>query len=62
MVWVRPFADGLMSVEQLAAWYRRFGFTEIQVDPPLMVRQARVPARLYSPVRDAVHAAVRALH
>lgn len=37
---VRAYLNGMNS-EQLAAWYRKFGFEEIQAEPLIMARRPR---------------------
>lgn len=44
MLKVGAFDDGGMNNEQLAKWYGRFGFVEVQKEPAvLMARQAEHP-------------------
>ena len=41
LVVVKPFDDQELSQEQLAAWYQRLGFVEIQARPCVMARSPR---------------------
>ena len=43
LIHVQPFGDIELSRQQLAAWYARLGFVEIQFDPLMMARPPRAP-------------------
>lgn len=51
---VKPFSDGVMSASQLATFYSRFGFQDIQPDPRLMARMpGSTPRSGLTPVAEA---------
>lgn len=50
MIWPKPYGDDqAMNTEQLAQWYERFGFQQIQPEPPLMARMPGSTPRLLQP-------------
>lgn len=55
VLWPRPFGDIALSEAQLIAWYaRRFGFVQIQPDPPMMARMPNSTPRYLTPVATGV--------
>lgn len=60
LLWPQPWGDNIaMSRDQLTSWYaERFGFAQIQAEPPLMARMVGATPRLLrlNPVIEALHA------
>lgn len=52
LLWVRPY--GTMGERDLIAWYRKFGFEEIQQSPVLMARAARQVQAISEAAHDAL--------
>ena len=55
VLWPRPFGDIALSQTQLIDWYsRRFGFVQIQPEPPMMARAPDSTPRYMTPVASGV--------
>lgn len=56
VLWPRPYGDDIaLSQAQLIEWYaKRFGFWQIQPDPPLMARAPGSTPQFLNPRADAV--------
>ncbi len=56
VLWPRPYGDDIaLSQTQLVEWYaRRFGFVQVQPDPPLMARMPGATPHYLTPAASAV--------